>query len=59
MYELEIKTFGLGSTISFYARHLQQINWNKTFCRMHGLAVMLSVATRRTSKNIDKIDKIL
>ena len=39
--------------LCYHARHLQQIYWNKFFCGMYGLAVMLSLATRRTSKNID------
>ena len=33
----------------------QQIHWNNIFCRMYGLALMLSVATRTPLKNIDKI----
>ena len=32
--------------------HLQQIHRNKSFCRMYGLAVKLSVATRTDLKNI-------
>ena len=31
-----------------HARHLQQIHWFKIFCRMYGLAVMLTIPTSST-----------
>ena len=31
----------------YQTRHLQQIHWNKIFCRMYGLGVMLTMATSK------------
>ena len=36
-------------------KSFEQIHWNKVFCAMYGLTVMLSILTPTTSKNIDKI----
>ena len=37
------------------SKNFEQIHWNQLFCRMYGLAVMLSISTRTTSKTINKI----
>ena len=39
----------------YNTKFFEQSQWNKTFCRMYGLAVMLSISRRTTIKNIDKI----
>ena len=38
-------------------KEIEQINWSQIFCRMYGLAMMLSISTRTSNKNIDKIRK--
>ena len=39
----------------YNTKNFEQFHWNKLFCGIYGLAVMLSISTRTTSKNIDKI----
>ena len=35
--------------------NFEQIHWNKLFCGMYGLAVMLSIPRQTTSRNINEI----
>ena len=37
------------------SKNFEQIHWNQIFCRMYGLAVMLSISRLTTSKTINKI----
>ena len=39
----------------YHARHLQQFQWFKIFCRMYGLVVMLTIPTSTTMSLINKI----
>ena len=39
----------------YNTKNFEQTHWNKTFYRMYGLAMMLSISTQTNLKNIDKI----
>ena len=38
-------------------KEFEQIHWNKLFCRIYGLAVMLSIPRQPASKNIEEINE--
>ena len=40
---------------SYHKRHLQQINWNKIFCRMYGLVVMLIIPTPKLLTSVIQV----
>ena len=40
-------------------KNFEQIHWNQPFRGMYGLAVVLSISTPTTSRNIDEIANII
>ena len=42
----------------FHAKHLQQIHWNKIFCRMYGLGITLTMTTSKLHLSIQIVSNI-